>query len=140
MMIVEPMRPGDEVGAPGLDHRQHAFAERAELGRRGLRIGVEPSGNIRSPAWRTRNAHSETSAPSGRPSAACSSRHDRDADACTSPDRSRPAARRRRRAARDRACSACSRTAASARILVVAAAGVDQDLLARRSAAASYAR
>ena len=28
----------DQIGAAGLDHRQHAFAERAELGRRGLRV------------------------------------------------------------------------------------------------------
>ena len=39
--FVEAMRPGHQIGAPGLDHRHDAFAERAEFRRRGRGIAVE---------------------------------------------------------------------------------------------------
>jgi hypothetical protein len=35
------VRPGDEIRASGFDHREHAFAKGAHLGRPVLRVGVE---------------------------------------------------------------------------------------------------
>ena len=87
-MLLDRLRAVDHLRQPGLDHRQHAVAQRAMARRAFLRVAIELQEIIVVGLAEDVAARSGTSAPSGRCRAACSSRRDRRADACTSPCRS----------------------------------------------------
>ena len=128
--IVEPVRPRRSPDRPC---RIPGSAPRIR-GRCRARPGLlsdrhRPWRNNRRPAWRRRSARSGRSAPICRPSAACSSRHDRDADACTSPCRSLPAGAGGGQPLEIGLVEHVPERPAGL-VLVVAAAAVDQDGLA----------